>query len=104
MKQESQALEEAARKALDRRLASGAVLTYELDDWVVEEHPGGRIKRLTPMGGVSGGGVPLPRLHAACSLSRLIVYASANGEGKSTLRDAAADAVDIEIDADRIAR
>ena len=37
-------------------------------------------------------------------MKRLIVYAGANGAGKSTLRDAAADPVDIAIDADRIAR
>ena len=37
-------------------------------------------------------------------MSRLIVYAGANGAGKSSLRAGAADAVDVEIDPDRIAR
>ena len=37
-------------------------------------------------------------------MKRLIVYAGANGAGKSTLRDAAADPVEVAIDADRIAR
>jgi len=37
-------------------------------------------------------------------MSRLIVYAGPNGAGKSTLRDVGEDAVDIVIDADRIAR
>ena len=37
-------------------------------------------------------------------MKRLIVYAGANGAGKSTLRDAGADPVEVEIDADRIAR
>lgn len=37
-------------------------------------------------------------------MNRLIVYAGANGAGKSSLRAAGADPVDVEIDPDRIAR
>jgi len=39
-------------------------------------------------------------------MTRLLVYAGPNGSGKSSLRDNAleADAVDVVIDADRIAR
>ncbi len=37
-------------------------------------------------------------------MKRLIVYAGANGTGKSSLRAGGADAVDVEIDPDRIAR
>lgn len=37
-------------------------------------------------------------------MSRLIVYAGANGAGKSSLRAGGADAVDVEIDPDSIAR
>ena len=60
MEQESRALEEAARRALARRLASGAVLTYELDGWMVEEHPGGRIERLAPAGEFRAAAFPYP--------------------------------------------
>lgn len=37
-------------------------------------------------------------------MKRLIVYAGANGAGKSSLRAGGADPVDVEIDPDRIAR
>ena len=37
-------------------------------------------------------------------MKRLVVYAGANGAGKSSLRAGGADAVDVEIDPDRIAR
>ena len=37
-------------------------------------------------------------------MKRLIVYAGANGAGKSSLRDSGADPVDLVIDSDRIAR
>lgn len=37
-------------------------------------------------------------------MKRLIVYAGANGAGKSSLRAGGTDAVDVEIDPDRIAR
>ena len=44
-----EALDRAAQKALERRRASGEILTYHLDGWVVQEHPGGRIERLAPI-------------------------------------------------------
>ena len=37
-------------------------------------------------------------------MKRFIVYAGANGAGKSSLRAGGSDAVDIEVDPDRIAR
>lgn len=48
MKAERDAVETAAKRALEARRASGQVLVYELDGWMVHEHPGGRIKRLAP--------------------------------------------------------
>ena len=60
MEEESRALEEAAQKALARRLASNVVLTYEQDGWVVEEHPGGRIERLAPAGEFRAAEFPYP--------------------------------------------
>ena len=42
------ALQRAAEKALAMRRASGEILTYELEGWIVQEHPGGRIERLAP--------------------------------------------------------
>ena len=60
MEQESRTLEEAAQKALARRLASGAVLTYELEGWIVEESSGGRIKRLAPAGEFRAETFPYP--------------------------------------------
>lgn len=50
MQAESAALERAAEKALAMRRASGEILMYELEGWVVREHPGGRIERLAPIG------------------------------------------------------
>ena len=49
MQAEREALDRAAQKALERRRASGEILTYHLDGWVVQEHPGGRIERLAPI-------------------------------------------------------
>lgn len=46
----SEALERAAENALAQRQPSGEVMTYELDGWVVREHPGGHIERLCPAG------------------------------------------------------
>ncbi len=40
--------EAAAAKSLALRRASGEILTYRLDGWMVQEHPGGRIERLAP--------------------------------------------------------
>lgn len=45
---ERSALEAAAQKSLQQRRASGQVLVYRLDGWMVREHPGGRIERLAP--------------------------------------------------------
>lgn len=50
MQAEREAVERASRNALAQRRASGAILSYELDGWMVREHPGGRIERLAPIG------------------------------------------------------
>ncbi len=50
MEAERYALETAAQKALALRRADKEILTYELDGWVVREHPGHRIERLAPIG------------------------------------------------------
>lgn len=49
MQAEREALDRAAQKALERRRASGEILSYVLDGWMVREHPGGRIERLAPI-------------------------------------------------------
>lgn len=49
MQVEHAALQRAAEKALAKRRASGEILTYELEGWVVQEHSGGRIERLAPI-------------------------------------------------------
>ena len=41
-----EAVGEAARAARAHRVASGEVMTYVAEGWVVREHPGGRIERL----------------------------------------------------------
>ena len=56
----SAALKQAAIKALALRRASGAILTYELDGWVVQEHPGGRIEHLAPVGQFRAADFPYP--------------------------------------------
>ena len=60
MERERQVLDEASRKALARRLAGGTVLTYDLDGWVVEEYPDGKIKRLAPTGEFRAADFPYP--------------------------------------------
>ena len=60
MQAECEALEAASRKALEQRRASGAILTYELDGWIVQEHPGGRIERLAPTGEFRAADFPYP--------------------------------------------
>ncbi len=60
MQAESAALKQAAIKGLARRRASGEILTYELDGWVVQEHPGGRIERLAPVGQFRAADFPIP--------------------------------------------
>ena len=60
MEAERLIVEEASRKALARRIAGGTVLTYDLDGWVVEEYPGGRIERLAPIGEFRAADFPYP--------------------------------------------
>ena len=60
MQAESAALKLAAAKGLARRRASGEILTYELDGWVVQEHPGGRVERLAPIGRFRAADFPHP--------------------------------------------
>ena len=60
MQAECAALELASAKALARRRASGEILTYHLDGWVVQEHPGGRIERLAPIGEFRNEDFPYP--------------------------------------------
>lgn len=57
---EREAVDRAAQKALERRRASGEIMTYELDGWVVQEHPGGRIERLAPIGQFRAEDFPYP--------------------------------------------
>lgn len=49
MDDEHAAIDLAAKKALARRRASGEIMTYHLDGWVVREYPGQRIERLAPI-------------------------------------------------------
>lgn len=42
--------ERAAELSLEHRRATGELMVYHLDGWVVREHPGGRIERLAPVG------------------------------------------------------
>jgi len=60
MQAERAALQRAAEKALAKRRASGEILTYELEGWVVQEHPGGRIERLAPIEQFRNEGSPYP--------------------------------------------
>ena len=60
MQAECDALEAASRKALEQRRASGEILTYHLDGWVVREHPGQRIERLAPIGEYRNQDFPYP--------------------------------------------
>lgn len=43
------ALDRAAANSLAQRRASGEIMTYGLDGWMVREFPGGRIERLCPI-------------------------------------------------------
>ncbi len=49
MQAERAVLRRAAEKALAARRARGETLTYELEGWVVQEHPDGCIERLAPI-------------------------------------------------------
>lgn len=60
MQAECRALEEATQRSLEQRRASGEILTYNLDGWVVQEHPGGRIERLAPVGQFRAADFPYP--------------------------------------------
>ena len=60
MQAEYAALQRAAENALTTRRASGEILTYELEGWVVQEHPGGRIECLAPVGQFQAEGSPYP--------------------------------------------
>ena len=42
-------LERAAASSLAQRRASGEIMTYGQDGWMVREYPGGRIERLCPI-------------------------------------------------------
>ena len=61
MKAEQFALETASQRALALRRAGGEILTYELDGWIVREHPGQRIERLAPTGQYRNEHFPYPR-------------------------------------------
>ena len=43
-------MEKASQIALEQRRASGEIMTYELDGWMVREFPGQRIVRLARKG------------------------------------------------------
>ena len=43
-------MERAADAALAQRRAKGEIMTYELDGWIVREHPGQGVMRLAPVG------------------------------------------------------
>ena len=60
MEDEVAALERASKKALAMRRASGEILTYHLDGWVVQEYPGGRVERLAPVGQFRAEDFPYP--------------------------------------------
>ena len=60
MQAERVALQRAAENSLARRRANGEVMTYELDGWVVREHPGQRIERLAPIGQFRNEDFPYP--------------------------------------------
>ena len=55
-----EAVEEAARAARACRIATGEVMTYMIDNWVVREHPGGRIERLAPLADFRDEDFPYP--------------------------------------------
>lgn len=61
MQAERAALQRAAEKVLAKRRASGEILTYELEGWVVQEYPGGRIERLAPIDWFRDEDNPYPR-------------------------------------------
>ena len=60
MQAERVALQRAAENSLIQRRANGEIMTYELDGWVVQEHPGQRIERLAPIGQFRNEDFPYP--------------------------------------------
>lgn len=60
MQAERVALRRAAENSLAQRRASGEIMTYELDGWIVREHPGERIERLAPVGQFRNEDFPYP--------------------------------------------
>lgn len=60
MQAERIALQRAAENSLTQRRASGEIMTYELDGWVVREHPGQHIERLAPIGQFRNEDFPYP--------------------------------------------
>lgn len=60
MQAERRALEETAQRSLEQRCASDEILTYNLDGWVVQEHPGGRIEQLAPVDRFRAADFPYP--------------------------------------------
>jgi len=55
-----EAVEDAARAARAHRVASGEVMTYVADGWVVREYPGSRIERLAPVAEFQDEDFPYP--------------------------------------------
>lgn len=53
-------MERAAAVSSEQRRATGEVLTYQLDGWMVRESPGGRIERLCPVEAFRAADYPQP--------------------------------------------
>lgn len=60
MQVESASLKRAASNALAQRRASGEILRYKLDGWMVQEHPGGQVERLAPFNQFRAADFPYP--------------------------------------------
>ena len=60
MQAEIDNMERASKRALEMRRASGEILTYNLDGWVVREWSGGRVERLAPIGKYRNEDFPYP--------------------------------------------
>lgn len=54
-------IQRAAEIALEKRRASGEIMTYHLDGWVVREYPGQRVVRLAPIGEFRSEDFPIER-------------------------------------------
>ncbi len=55
-----EAVERAGRFGRAKRVASGEIMTYVMDGWVVREFPGGRIDRLAPLADFRNEDFPYP--------------------------------------------